>query len=166
MQRHQRGALERIGQRGAGERPSEQPVADGLPRRHGDLGRCGGHESIAGPVDRQKVLRLGRIHLELLAQPLDGHVDSPRLHRRRIAPDFLQQSLVRHHLAWALDPPGQQIALDRGQMTLPAMPDDLPALDVDVAIGQLDAVPHGRIMALALRPNGPTPLPQHMPRAA
>ncbi len=85
------------------------------------------------------VLRLFRVALDLLAQPVDVGVDRPRLDLDLVAPHLAQQLAAADHLARLGRQQGQQVELGEGQVDFFALPPDLAAVQVDDQAGELEA---------------------------
>src|SRR5688572_10225465 len=69
-------------------------------------------EPVADTADRRHVRRLLR-HLELVAQPLDGHVDQPGVPEVVVAPDALEEDLPGEDAPRVPDELCEQPELDR-----------------------------------------------------
>src|SRR5688572_11029029 len=59
------------------------------------------HESVAYTPHREQMLRIGRLGLDVAAQPDDEVVDRPRVGVFVLAPHLLEHRLSRHRLAFA-----------------------------------------------------------------
>src|SRR4051812_44231928 len=88
----------------------------------GPLRRPSDHvaEAVADPADRDEVLGLLRIALELLAQVADVDVDRPRVAVRRVAPDAGEQHVAREDPTRAAGECHEDLELDVGDRDLPA----------------------------------------------
>ena len=84
-------------------------------------------------------MRLLRVTLDLLAQPVDVGVDGAGLDLDLIPPDLAQELPPADHLAGLRGQQGEQIELGQGQSDLPALTPDLTAIHVDDQARELEA---------------------------
>ena len=87
-------------------------------------------EAVAGAPDGDDVARIGRVVLDLLAQPAD--VDGDGAAVAVAAPDELEQVLAAEHLPWMLDEHLEQLELAGGHPHRPAGDAHLVRGEVDL----------------------------------
>src|SRR5262249_7694402 len=101
-------------------------------------------KAVAHAADRQDVLGLRRVGLELLAQVTHMDVDRPRIAEIGAAPQRLEQKAPAEHPAGQRGERSQQLELDvRERNRLPAQLDGA-ASGVDHETVRLDALAAGR----------------------
>src|ERR1700689_4656155 len=77
---------------------------------------------VTDAADRDHDLRALRILLDLGTQPLDVHVDEPRVGGGPVAPDLLQQHLPGEHLPWLPCQRYQQVELPASEVAAAPRP--------------------------------------------
>src|SRR4030095_8162074 len=86
--------------------------ASQIPRRFAPR-EASADEAVTHAVDRDDVLGLGRVALDLLAQRGHVHVDGARLQHAGIAPDVLEQLAARDERPAVFDEVAQQLEIAR-----------------------------------------------------
>src|SRR3989440_10002369 len=98
-----------------------------------------GDEAVADARDGVDVVRLFRVALDLLAQPVDVRVHGARLDLDLVAPDLAQQLAAADDLARLRSEQRQEVELGQGQRDLFAVAPDLTAVHVDDEAWELEA---------------------------
>ena len=68
-------------------------------------------ELVPESVNRQDVLRVTGIRLDLLPQPCDVHVDGPRGRHRVVSPDLVEKLFASERRAAVLDEVAEELKL-------------------------------------------------------
>ena len=105
----------------------------------------GPRDLVAGAPHGQDEARLGRVFLDLGPQPLDRHVDEPRVAQEVVAPHLVEQGLAGEDLAGSARERRQQPELGVPERDLrPSAADRVPGLvDLERSQAERAAIPAG-----------------------
>src|SRR5215510_9458628 len=85
-------------------------------------------------MDRDDVLRMRGIRLQLVTERSDVDVDGARDRCRIVAPDLVEEHLAGEYRAAMLDEIAQQLELERRQVDLPRAAHDVRTAKVDTHV--------------------------------
>src|SRR6476659_2275844 len=154
MERRQIVPTERSPDPRAARRSSSRGAGRGLARVNIGLLRVPG--LVADAADRHHDLGVLRVVLDLRPQPLDVHVDQPRVGGVPVAPHLLEEHLAGEHLPGLAGQAHEQVELERRQRDRLAATGHHVAGDVDRQVADRERL-RGRVLEAA----HPRPDPGH-----
>src|SRR5690242_13699928 len=104
-------------------------------------------------MHRQKVPRDVRIGLEFLAQLHHVRVHRPRIRKRLVSPDGIQDHVARQRTVRVLEEVSQQVILGRRQLQLVAAPRDYAAVQIDFRVREVKDLVRVRRSTAQQRPD-------------